>query len=161
MKKELLAMKSSSWGEISYLSVCGSWRFPACTTCTDWSPIKKGHSQPHEWHESLCASLSLGYTVLRGRLMDYFLVSVLVLIGLISWSLLCRKMWIRSHRSLQRWANENGYTLVSKKVSWTKIPFRKGPYRWASDLQIVFRVVVIDEQKMEWPAPRKLIQVEC
>ena len=83
--------------------------------------------------------------------MDYCLVSVLVLIGLISCSLLCRKMWIRSHRSLQRWANENGYTLVSKKVSWTKIPFRKGPYRWASDLQIVFRVVVIDEQKMERP----------
>ena len=81
--------------------------------------------------------------------MDYFLVSVLVLVGLISWGLLCRKMWIRSHRSLQRWANENGYTVVSKKVSWTTIPFRKGPYRWASDLQIVFRVVVIDEQKME------------
>ena len=85
--------------------------------------------------------------------MDYFLVSVLVLIGLISWGLLSRKMWIGSHRSLQRWANENGYTLVSKKVSWTKIPFRKGPYRWASDLQIVFRVVVIDEQKMERSAP--------
>jgi hypothetical protein len=94
-------------------------------------------------------ALSLGYTVLGGRLMDYFLVSVLVLFGLISWGLLSRKMWIRSHRSLQRWANENGYTLVSKKVSWTKIPFRKGPYRWASELQIVFRVVVIDEQKKE------------
>ena len=81
--------------------------------------------------------------------MYYFLVSVLVLIGLISWSLLFRKMWIRSHRSLQRWANENGYTLVRKKVSWTKGLFRRGPYRWASDLQIVFRVVVIDDQKME------------
>ena len=80
--------------------------------------------------------------------MDYFLVSVLVLIGLISWGLLCRKMWIHSHRSLQRWANENGYTLVSKKVSWSRA-FRKGPYRWASDLTMVFRVVVIDEQKME------------
>ena len=80
--------------------------------------------------------------------MDYFLVSVLVLIGLISWSLLASKAWRRSHRSLQRWANENGYTLVSKKVSWTRV-FRKGPYRWASDQQIVFRVVVIDEQKME------------
>jgi len=81
--------------------------------------------------------------------MDYFLVSVLVLIGLISLGLLSSKAWIRSHRSLQRWANENGYTLVSKKVNWTKIPFRKGPYRWASDHQIVFCVVVIDEQKME------------
>ena len=34
-------------------------------------------------------------------------------------------------------------------MSWTKGLFRRGPYRWASDLQIVFRVVVIDDQKME------------
>ena len=73
---------------------------------------------------------------------------ILSLTLIISWSLLSSKAWIRSHRSLQRWADENGYTLVSKKVSWTRV-FRKGPYRWASDHQIVFRVVVIDEQKME------------
>jgi hypothetical protein len=70
---------------------------------------------------------------------------IFIAIPLLSW--LIRKGMIRAHRSIQRWADENGYILVSKKLSWTRL-FRKGPYRWASKNQMVFRVVVIDQQKM-------------
>ena len=70
---------------------------------------------------------------------------IFIAVPLLSW--LIRKAMIRSNRSIQRWADENDYILVSKNLSWTRL-FRKGPYRWASNNQMVFRVVVIDGQKV-------------
>ena len=68
-----------------------------------------------------------------------------ILVPSLSW--LVRKGIIRSHRSIQIWSDENDYILVSKKLHWTRL-FRKGPYRWASYSQMIFRVVIVDEQKM-------------
>ncbi len=71
----------------------------------------------------------------------------LVGIGFVGWMI-----WRGLRRSrirLDTWANDNGYTLLkAERRSW-----RKGPYRWSSSGQAIFRITVLDEddeERMGW-----------
>ena len=71
----------------------------------------------------------------------------LAVIGFVGWI-----VWRGQRRSrimLDVWVNDNGYTLLkAERRLW-----RKGPYRWASSGQAIFRITVLDEddkERMGW-----------
>ena len=69
-----------------------------------------------------------------------------------SWVPLAVVIWLmwkgyaRARANLQRWVDDQGYSLVTAKQAWVM----RGPYTWtASNAQIVFRINVLDEQGQE------------
>ena len=57
-----------------------------------------------------------------------------------------RKLYGRARRSLERWVDDQGYSLVAGKLAL----FRKGPYTWtSSNAQMVFRITILDERGQE------------
>ena len=57
-----------------------------------------------------------------------------------------RKLYGRARRSLERWVDDQGYSLVAGKLAL----FRKGPYTWtSSNAQMVFRITILDKQAQE------------
>ena len=57
-----------------------------------------------------------------------------------------QKAHTRARGNLQRWVDDQGYSLVSAKTAW----FSKGPYTWtSSNGQIVFRITILDKQGQE------------
>ena len=71
-----------------------------------------------------------------------FIVPV-ALIGFAIWA--WKKAAVRSRILLDRWINDNGFTLVEYRTRF----FRKGPYWKASRGQRVLRVTVLDENNIE------------
>ena len=66
------------------------------------------------------------------------------LLGGLLW--LLRKLYGRARRNLERWVDDQGYSLVAVKLAL----FRKGPYTWtSSNAQIVFRITILDKQGQE------------
>jgi len=52
----------------------------------------------------------------------------------------------RSQQLLQKWAAENGYQVLQAQL---RPFFSKGPFFWSSKSQVVYRIVVQDEQGYE------------
>ena len=73
---------------------------------------------------------------------------ILVVLVTVIW--LIRREHSRAHRNVQPWAAYHGFALVSKKRGRTRW-FREGPYEFASDRQVVFRITVLDERSQERP----------
>ena len=71
-----------------------------------------------------------------------FIFSV-ALIGFAIWA--WKKAAVRSRILLDRWINDNGFTLVEYRTRF----FKKGPYWKASRGQKVLRVTVLDENNIE------------
>ena len=67
----------------------------------------------------------------------------LVLIGVVGWMIW---RWLRRSRiALETWVKDNTYVLLkAERRSW-----RKGPYRWSNSGQAIFRITVLDEDKVE------------
>lgn len=83
-------------------------------------------------------------SLLSAHAMESFGVVVLVVGFVILAVLLTSWTFSRSRQLLNRWAEENGYGIVSADYCW----FRRGPLFWTTSKgQTVYRVTVIDSKK--------------
>ena len=71
---------------------------------------------------------------------------IVLLIGLMGTGGLITAQITRSQQLLTKWATENGYQVLQAQV---RPLFNKGPFFWSSKAQVVYRIVVQDEQGYE------------